>query len=305
MRSLRGCRATTDTVPMDPKRLAPPLAALAAIIGLWWLLGPASTPAESDDALPGEARRGGVTVRLDDPVSDVRISEARVAGRPIILIDPGHGGSDPGARGVSGASVEKDLALALSVELRDRLIKRGLVRVALTRESDRALSLHQRAGIARRIGAGLFVSIHMDSAPNPFARGASVYSLSDVASDAEAARFAAVENRTEGGLTSEREASVRYLLADLALRDQMTSSAALAGRLIAAGTGRVLLRPEAHRFAAFHVLRRSGVPGVLVEAGYISNTEDEAALMTAEGRAPLVEALASALETEAALQRGR
>jgi N-acetylmuramoyl-L-alanine amidase len=290
---------------MNHKRLLAAVLALVATTGLWAWLGSGGAPAESDDALPGEARRGGVTVRLDDPVPDVRISEARAPGRPIVLLDPGHGGHDPGARGVSGSTAEKDLALALATELRDRLAERGRVRVALTRDSDRPLSLDQRAGIARRIGAALFVSIHMDSAPNPLARGASVYSLSDVASDAEAARFAAAENRAGGGFTSEQESSVRYLLADLALRDQMAASAALAGRLITAGRGSVLLRPEPHRFAAFHVLRRSGIPGVLVEAGYISNVDDEAALMTPQGRAPLVEALARALESEAALQRIR
>jgi N-acetylmuramoyl-L-alanine amidase len=290
---------------MDHKRLIALLLSLAAAIALWAWLGRAGPPADVDDALPGEARRGGVTVRLDDPVPDVAITQARAPGRPIVLLDPGHGGNDPGARGVSGATAEKDLALALAIEVRDRLAKRGVVRVALTRDRDRTLSLEQRAGIARRIGAALFVSIHMDSAANALARGTSVYSLSDVASDAEAARFAAAENRAGGSFTSERESSVRYLLADLALRDQMADSAALAGRLIAAGRGTVLLRPEPHRFAAFHVLRRSGVPGALVEAGYISNAEDEAALMTPQGRAPLVEALARALETEAALQRTR
>jgi N-acetylmuramoyl-L-alanine amidase len=290
---------------MDHKRLIALLLSLAAAIALWAWLGRAGPPADVDDALPGEARRGGVTVRLDDPVPDVAITQARAPGRPIVLLDPGHGGNDPGARGVSGAIAEKDLALALAIEVRDRLAKRGVVRVALTRDRDRTLSLEQRAGIARRIGAALFVSIHMDSAANALARGTSVYSLSDVASDAEAARFAAAENRAGGSFTSERESSVRYLLADLALRDQMADSAALAGRLIAAGRGTVLLRPEPHRFAAFHVLRRSGVPGALVEAGYISNAEDEAALMTPQGRAPLVEALARALETEAALQRTR
>jgi N-acetylmuramoyl-L-alanine amidase len=290
---------------MDHKRLIALLLSLAAAIALWAWLGRAGPPADVDDALPGEARRGGVTVRLDDPVPDVAVTQARAPGRPIVLLDPGHGGNDPGARGVSGATVEKDLALALAIEVRDRLAKRGVVRVALTRDRDSTLSLEQRAGIAQRIGAALFVSIHMDSAANALARGTSVYSLSDVASDAEAARFAAAENRAGGSFTSERESSVRYLLADLALRDQMADSAALAGRLIAAGRGSVLLRPEPHRFAAFHVLRRSGVPGALVEAGYISNAEDEAALMTPQGRAPLVEALARALETEAALQRTR
>ena len=107
------------------------------------------------------------------------------------MIDPGHGGSDPGAISVSGEVSEKQLSLELARELRDKLVERGRVRVAMTRDDDRYLSLEQRAEVARRIGASLFVSLHMDSAPNPLARGASIYSLSDVASDAEAARFAA------------------------------------------------------------------------------------------------------------------
>ena len=95
------------------------------------------------------------------------------------------------ARSRSPATIaEKDLTLALARELRDRLVERGRVRVALTRDSDHYLTLEQRAAVARRLGASLFLSLHMDSAPNPLARGASVYSLSDVASDAEAARFA-------------------------------------------------------------------------------------------------------------------
>ena len=250
----------------------------------WWALallllaacGGAGEEA-GDDALLGEARRGGVTVALADPVRDVAISEARVPGRPIVLIDPGHGGADPGASGLSGAANEKVLTLAFARELRQRLVDGGRVRVALTRDADRSLSLVQRADIARRIGAALFISVHMDSAPNPLARGASVYSLSDVASDAEAARFARAENEAGAALTSEESSSVRFLLSDLALRDQMAASAALARRLINTSRGRVLLRPEPHRFAAFHVLRRSEVPGVLFEAGYISNVEDEAA----------------------------
>ena len=123
------------------------------------------------------------------------MTEAKAPGRPIVLIDPGHGGVDPGARGVSGQMKEKQLTLIFAHELRTMLAERGRVRVALTREDDRSLSLEQRAGIARKLGAGLLVSIHMDSAPNPLARGATVYSLSDVASDAEAARFASAENR--------------------------------------------------------------------------------------------------------------
>jgi N-acetylmuramoyl-L-alanine amidase len=258
-----------------------------------------------DRAMFGEARQGGLTIALRDAVGDVHVTEARAPGRPIVLLDPGHGGTDPGAPGVSGQVQEKELTLAFARELRDLLAERGRVRVALTRENDRALSLEQRAAIARKLGAGLLVSIHMDSAPNPLARGATVYSLSDVASDAEAARFAQAENLEAGALTSEQGDNVRFLLSDLALRDQMEDSAALASRLVKhAGEG-MLLRPEPHRFAAFHILRRSEVPGVLFEAGYISNADDEALLITSAGRRPIVEALARAIETELSLRMAR
>jgi N-acetylmuramoyl-L-alanine amidase len=256
-------------------------------------------------ALFGEARRGGLTVALQDPVADMKVTEARAPGRPIVLIDPGHGGADGGAPGVSGQVKEKELTLAFSRELRDLLAERGRVRVAMTREDDRGLSLEQRAAIARRLGASLLVSVHMDSAPNPRARGATVYSLSDVASDAEAARFAMAENAEGGALSSERDDIVRFLLSDLALRDQMADSAALASRLVKGAGQGMLLRPEPHRFAAFHILRRSEVPGVLFEAGYISNADDEALLITPAGRRPIVEALARAIETELSLRMAR
>ena len=149
---------------------------------------------EAGKALVGEARGGGLTLDLPGAVADVAVSEARVPGRAIVLIDPGHGGHDPGARSVSGRVEEKALTLALSSELRDLLVARGRVRVALTRTDDRYVPLESRADLARRLGAGLFVSVHMDHAPNPLARGVTVYSLSDVASDADAARFAAAEN---------------------------------------------------------------------------------------------------------------
>ncbi|MEO5810239.1 MAG: N-acetylmuramoyl-L-alanine amidase [Sphingomicrobium sp.] len=261
--------------------------------------------ASGDAALVGEARTGRLTVDLPQAVGDIKVSEARVPGRPIVLIDPGHGGRDPGATSVSGSVTEKQLTLATARELRDLLISRGRVRVALTREDDRYLTLEQRAAIARRLGAAMFVSLHMDSAPNPLARGVTVYSLSDVASSAEAARFAAAENRADGALSSEADGSVRALLADLALRGQMEQSAALASRLVRRASGPVALRPRPHQFATFHVLRRAETPAVLVEAGYISNVDDEAMLATAAGRAPLVTALAQAIEADIATRGSR
>ena len=255
---------------------------------------------QAGDAVVGEAREGALTVALPDAVADVAISQARVPGRPIVLIDPGHGGHDPGAPAVSGGQVEKTLTLATATELRDLLIQRGRVRVAMTRTDDRYLTLEQRAAIARRIGASLYLSIHMDSAANPLAKGVTVYSLSDVASSAEAARFAGIENRVSDPLSSDGDGSVRALLADLALRGQMEQSADLAERLVRHTAGSVALRPRPHQFAAFHVLRRAGVPAVLVEAGYISNADDEVRLSTPQGRAPLVRALAQAVEADVA-----
>lgn len=244
------------------------------------------------------AAQSSLTVDLPPPASD-RIYGSPVAkGRPIVVIDAGHGGRDPGATSVSGQVREKELTLALAQALRDELVKRGRVRVAMTREDDRYLTLDDRAAVARRLNAAMFVSIHIDSAANPLARGASVYSLSDVASDAEAARLAARENADSG--TIGRDGSVETMLADLAMRSQMTASADLASRLVNKAAGRVELRPNPHRFAAFHVLRRADAPAVLFEAGYLSNADDEVLLRNPNERSKMVLALSQAIETDIA-----
>ena len=249
---------------------------------------------------PAEPRGAeSVTVRLPSPTPPIRIVEGRSPGRPLVLIDPGHGGHDPGATAVSGDITEKQLSLQLARELRDRLASNGRVRIAMTREDDRYLTLEERSALARRLGASLYVSLHMDSAPNPLARGASVYSLSDVASDEEAARLAQTENSAvarAGG----SDGSVRAILSDLAVRSQMTASANLAERLVRNSAGRLAMRPQPHRFADFHVLRAAGVPAVLFEAGYISNIDDEALLRSPEQRSRIVQALARTIESDIA-----
>jgi N-acetylmuramoyl-L-alanine amidase len=214
-----------------------------------------------------------------------------------VVIDAGHGGRDPGASSVSGQVREKELTLVLAQALRDELVKRGRVRVAMTRDDDSYLALDDRAAVARRLDAAMFVSIHIDSAANPLARGASVYSLSDVASDAEAAALAARENSSaERGTGGPADA----MLADLAMRSQMGASADLASRLVGKAAGRVELRPNPHRFAAFHVLRRADAPAVLFEAGYLSNADDELLLRDPHQRAKIVLALAQAIEADVA-----
>jgi len=244
------------------------------------------------------AAQSSLTVNLP-PAANDRIYASPIAkGRPIVVIDAGHGGRDPGATSVSGQVHEKDLTLILAQALREELVKRARVRVAMTRDDDRYLTLDDRAAVARRLDAAMFVSIHIDSAANPLARGASVYSLSDVASDAEAASLAARENGGDDNLGG--GGSVDAVLADLAMRDQMSASADLATRLVNKAAGRVELRPNPHRFAAFHVLRRADAPAVLFEAGYLSNADDELLLRNPEERAKMVLALAQAIEAEVA-----
>ena len=243
------------------------------------------------------AAQSSLTVNLPPPVNDRIYASPIAKGRPIVVIDAGHGGRDPGATSVSGEVHEKDLTLILAQALRDELVKRGRVRVAMTRDNDRYLTLDDRAAVARRLNASMFVSIHIDSAANPLARGASVYSLSDVASDAEAAALAERENRNgEVGAG----AGVDAILADLAMRSQMSASADLASRLVNKAAGRVELRPNPHRFAAFHVLRRADTPAVLFEAGYLSNADDELLLREPNERGKIVLALAQAIEADIA-----
>jgi N-acetylmuramoyl-L-alanine amidase len=215
-----------------------------------------------------------------------------------VVIDAGHGGRDPGATSVSGQVHEKDLTLALARELRDDLVKRGRVRVAMTRDDDRYLTLDERAAVARRLDAAMFVSLHIDSAPNPLARGASVYSLSDVASDEEAARLAAADNGNGDGDMD--NGSVEGMLSDLTMRAQMSASADLATRLVDKSAGHFELRPNPHRFAAFHVLRRANAAAVLFEAGYLSNADDEVLLRSPQYRSAIALALAQAIEADIA-----
>ncbi|WP_260482343.1 N-acetylmuramoyl-L-alanine amidase family protein [Sphingomicrobium flavum] len=258
-----------------------------------------------EKALAGEARQGGLTVSLPDAVADVEISEAAQPGQPLVLIDPGHGGRDGGAVGAGGSLIEKNLTLAMAKEVRAALVANGRVRVALTRDGDTALTLEQRALIAQKVGADLFVSIHMDSAPNPDAVGVTVYSLSDVASSQEAAALAAAEAERVGRVVTTNDDLVETLLTDLALREQMDASAAFARRVLRRAEGNVPLRPTPQQSADFHVLRRAQTPGVLVEAGYITNEADAARLGSVEGRAPLVRALAGAIEADLAARSAR
>ena len=269
--------------------LAGAAAAIVAVAAVSLAVGSRSSDAAAQSSL---------TVNLPPAANDRIYASPAARGRPIVVIDAGHGGRDPGAISVSGQVREKQLTLVLAQALRDELVRRGRVRVAMTRDDDRYLTLEERAAVPRRLSAAMFVSIHIDSAPNPLARGASVYSLSDVASDAEAAGLAARENAGEDRGTG--GSTVEAMLSDLAMRSQMSASADLASRLVNKAAGRVELRPNPHRFAAFHVLRRADAPAVLFEAGYLSNADDELLLRNPTERAKMVLALAQAIEADVA-----
>jgi N-acetylmuramoyl-L-alanine amidase len=223
----------------------------------------------------------------------------RARAKPLVVLDPGHGGRDVGAIAVTGG-YEKDVTLAVAKAAARRLERSGKVEVRLTRTDDRFLTLGERVRLARAWGADLFVSIHADSAPNLQARGASVYTLSETASDREAARLAAKENRADaiaGADLTGVDGDAQAVLIDLARRDSMNASADFAGllqrRLAPEG---VMLRSTAHRFAGFAVLRNLGVPAVLLECGYLSNEEDASVLFSERGRNALAAGIAKAAE---------
>jgi N-acetylmuramoyl-L-alanine amidase len=222
----------------------------------------------------------------------------RPAALPVVAIDAGHGGFDPGATGIGGM-FEKEVTLAVALELSRALEETGRYRVALTRETDVFLRLRERVRIARREDADIFLSIHADSNPDPALHGVSVYTLSDQASDREAAMMAARENRVDAlaGVEMDPEDDVMAtILIDLAQRATRRESDALAEFLVERLGGVARLLNNSHREAGFAVLTAPDVPSVLVELGHLSNAEDERRLGSAEHRTRLVEALAAAVD---------
>ncbi len=220
------------------------------------------------------------------------------AGLPLVVLDPGHGGRDPGAPGVDGIT-EKALTLEAARAIRDALLASGRVRVAMTRDDDSFVPLQQRTDIGRRLGAALFLSLHCDSAADPLAAGGTLYTLSEVASDKEAARMAARENRADllagVDLGSER-ADVASLLIDLAQRRTMAVSARYADLLAREVAPAMRLHARPRRMAALMVLKAPDMPSVLFELGYVSNAEDAQALGSPEARARLGAAVRRATE---------
>ena len=217
--------------------------------------------------------------------------------KKIVVLDPGHGGKDPGAIGYSGV-YEKNITLAMAKELKTILEKEGY-KVYLTRSSDIFIPLRDRVKIARKHNADLFMSIHADSAVNRSAKGLSVYTLSETASDKEAAALAERENKVDvvAGLNLlEHSKEVSDILINLAQRETMNRSSEFATFMVQEMRKSVKLKDNTHRFAGFAVLKAPDVPSVLLEMGYLSNRTEERLLKQKSYRKKLAESTSRAVD---------
>ena len=220
--------------------------------------------------------------------------------RPLIVVDPGHGGIDSGTKSGAGQD-EKDIVLAFGLALRDKLEKTGKYRVAMTRSDDTFIPLTERVQFARARKASLFISIHADSIPRSEgqAEGASVYTLSSRASDAEAARLAETENKSDViagvDLTSEPN-DVANILIDLAQRETKVFSLQFASNLVGEFKSTTRLHMHPLKSAGFIVLKAPDVPSVLVELGYMSTKDDLVHLMSADWRSRTADSVVHAVD---------
>ena len=218
---------------------------------------------------------------------------------PLVMLDPGHGGKDPGAIGVSG-TFEKHVALAATEELARRLLASGQYRVSQTRRIDDFIPLDDRVSIAQAQGASLFMSIHADALSDHGVRGASVYTLANSASDAQTAALAVRENnadRFSGIQDAGVSPHVAQILASLVRHETRAGSARMQRGAVRALGATVTLLENPARHAAFAVLKAADIPSVLVEMGFMSNPRDEAALRESAYRATVATALHRAIDT--------
>jgi len=220
--------------------------------------------------------------------------------RPLVVVDPGHGGIDNGTKG-SGGELEKDIVLAFSQALREKLESGGKYRVAMTRVDDSFIQLSERVRFARTRGAALFISVHADALPRKegLAEGATVYTLSETASDAEAARLAEAENKADViagvDLTAEPN-DVANILVDLAQRETKTFSMQFARTVVDEFKSAARMHKHPLKSAGFKVLTAPDVPSVLIELGYMSTKDDLKQLNSPVWRARTAQAVVKAVE---------
>jgi len=219
--------------------------------------------------------------------------------KPVVVLDPGHGGIDPGTSSASGVT-EKEVVLAFAKTLKHKLEAQGQYKVYLTREGDRFLALRERVAFAQSKGANLLVSIHADSFPKrpEDARGATVYTLSERASDDEAKELAAKENLSDaiaGVDLPDSDSVVANILIDLAQRETQNRSIVFA-KSVVGEIDRADLHRKSLKSAGFRVLKSPDVPSVLIELGFLSNPDDEKRLTSERWRGAMADKLAAAID---------
>lgn len=233
---------------------------------------------------------------LSDPSPKSNLKNAysgAVKRKKIVVLDPGHGGKDPGAIGRSYRTYEKNITLSMGKELKKQLEAKGF-KVYMTRSTDIFIPLRKRVAIARSYHADLFISIHADSAANRSARGLSVYTLSETASDKEAAALAERENKADiidGMDFSDNSPEINDVLISLSQNDSRNKSSKFAGYVVNEMRQKVKLVSNAHKFAGFAVLKAPDIPSVLIELGYLSNYTEEKSLRQPAYRRKLGEAI--------------
>lgn len=250
------------------------------------------------DALLGEQQWTGsvAAAKTDRPVA---VAPSKEGGPFVIAIDAGHGGIDTGALASETKTEEKHVTLAFAKDLLEALNGVSGIEAFLTRDKDVFLSLPQRVQIARNKGANLFISFHADALRQKDIRGATVYTISDKASDHLAASLAARENLSDeiAGVPLESEpAEVADILIDLTRRETQAFSVNMARAVISSFEGQINLINNPHRYAGFRVLQAPDVPSVLLELGFLSNKEDEKLLLDAGWRKKVAERLADAVQ---------
>ncbi len=227
------------------------------------------------------------------------VANARDSKHPyVVVIDPGHGGHDPGAISPVGGGAEKSVTLSIARAVRDRLSNKRGIRIILTRSDDRFVTLVGRRAVAEASHANLFLSIHADSAPDPSARGASIYTLREDGRPVVVRRIAATSSY-DGVSGRSLDPDVASILGDLKQRDAMNDSAGFAVSLAADLAPVIAMRSQPRLSAHFAVLKAEGIPAVLLETGYVTNREDVDVLFSGRGQKRVAKAIAKAIEQTA------
>jgi N-acetylmuramoyl-L-alanine amidase len=293
--------AAMDDMPVSRRLLLRRFTGGASVFGTF-LMPPllhaamaANPPAGKTDAAhpaggtkPGAAKKGAATAKPSDPKAPL----------PLIMLDPGHGGKDPGAIGVTG-TFEKQVALATALDLKHLLESTGRYRVALTRSRDVFIPLDDRVDRAQRQNAMLFVSMHADALSDHSVRGASVYTLAQTASDAQTAALARTENSADRFLGRQWQSAspeVAHILSSLVRQETRAGSVRIARSMVGSLDQDLPMLENPGRHAGFVVLKAADIPSVLVEMGFMSNPRDEAALRQAPHRRQVATAMQRAVD---------